>query len=332
MDASSFDPRIDPQVRKLLEAMRKADLTPVYETSPVEARRQYEALARSRPPGDAGVETQDRSIPTASGALPLRIYRPGLRAGLHDDSGSSDPRALPALVYFHGGGHVVGSIDTHDGVARNLCAGAACAVVSVDYRLAPEYRFPAAVEDAFVAFRWCVEEGRAQGLDTQRIAVGGDSAGGNLAAVVALMARDAGIAAPCLQSLIYPVTDYAGDTESYRAFAEGYGSLEARSMFWFRDRYLSDEKDRLDWRAAPLRVEDLRGLPPAFVLTAELDILRDEGAAFAQRLKDSQVEVEYHEIPGMIHGFFTMAPMVDGAVHAQRLACAALCRAFESDG
>ena len=319
MDASSFDSRIDPQVRKILDAMRKADLAPTHDLSPLEARRQYERLARSRPPGDTRVETEDRTIPDVEGsALPIRIYRPSFRFG---DS------ALPTLVYFHGGGHVVGSIDSHDGVARNLCAGAACAVVSVDYRLAPDHRFPAAVEDAFAAYVWCVEAGRAHGLDRQRIAVGGDSAGGNLAAVVALMARDAGIPSPCLQLLIYPVTDYAGDTESYRAFAQGYGFLEARSMFWFRDHYLRSENDRLDWRAAPLRAEDLRGLPPAFVLTAELDILKDEGAAFSKRLRAAQVEVEYHEIPGMIHGFFTMAPAVDGAVHAQRLVCEALRRA-----
>ncbi|MCY4223095.1 MAG: alpha/beta hydrolase, partial [Thiotrichales bacterium] len=234
---------------------------------------------------------------------------------------------LPSLVYFHGGGHVIGSPDTHDATARNLCNGAGCVVMSVDYRLAPEHKFPAAAEDAFAAVHWCATHGAEIGVDPRRIAVGGDSAGGNLAAVAALMAREAGGPAIRLQVLVYPVTDYACDTASYHIWATGY-VLEAASMRWYRDHYLRDEADRRDWRAAPLRAADLSGLPPAFVLTAQCDVLHDEGEAYAQRLRAAGVEVEYHRCDGMIHGFFTMAPAIDGAVRAQALVCKAMKDAF----
>ena len=203
--------------------------------------------------------------------------------------------------------------------------------MSVDYRLAPEHKFPAAAEDAFAAVRWCAAHGAEIGADPRRIAVGGDSAGGNLAAVAALMARDAGGPAMRLQVLVYPVADYACDTESYRTYATGYGMLEAQSMRWFRDQYLRGEADRLDWRAAPLRAADLSGVAPALVLTAQCDVLHDEGEAYAQRLRAAGVEVEHRDCEGMIHGFFTMAPAIDGAVRAQALACDALKRAFASD-
>ena len=242
-----------------------------------------------------------------------------------------DAQTLPALVYFHGGGHVIGNLDTHDAVARNLCNGAGCIVVSVDYRLAPEHKFPAAAEDASAAVGWCAAHGAEIGIDPRRMAVGGDSAGGNLAAVAALMARDAGGPAIRLQVLVYPVTDYACDTESYRTYSDGYGMLDARSMRWFRDHYLRGDADRLDWRAAPLRAGDLTGLPPALVLTAQCDVLHDEGEAYARRLRAAGVEVEYRKARGLIHGFFTMAPMIDGAVRAQALVCDALKRAFAQD-
>ena len=209
-------------------------------------------------------------------------------------------------------------------MARNLCNGAGCVVVSVDYRLAPEHKFPAAAEDAFAAVRWCAAHGAEIGVDSRRIAIGGDSAGGNLAAVAALMARDAGGPAIRLQVLVYPVTDYACDTASYRTYAEGYGMLEAQSMRWFRDHYLRGETDRLDWRAAPLRAGDLSGAAPALVLTAQCDVLHDEGEAYARGLRAAGVAVEYRDCEGMIHGFFTMAPMIDGAVRAQALVCEAL--------
>ena len=309
---------VDPQIQKVIDALAASDFRPVYEQTPAQARAQYERMvgARGIVPAPVGA-VEERTMPGPAGDLPIRIYRPGL-----------DARALPGLVYFHGGGHVIGSLDTHDAVARNLCNGAGCVVVSVDYRLAPEHRFPVAAEDAFAAVQWCATHGAEIGLDPRRMAIGGDSAGGNLAAVAALMAREAGGPAIRLQVLVYPVTDYGCDTGSYHTYAEGYGMLDARSMRWFRDHYLRGEADRLDWRAAPLRARDLSGLPPALLLTAQCDVLLDEGEAYAQRLRAAGVEVQYQECRGMIHGFFTMAPMIGGAVRAQALACDAMRRAF----
>ena len=309
---------VDPQIRQVIDALAASDFAPVHLQTPEEARAQYIRMVEARGivPAPVGA-IEERTIPGPAGELPVRIYRP-----------DPDTGDLPALVYFHGGGHVVGNLDTHDAVARNLCNGAGCVVVSVDYRLAPEDKFPAAAEDALATVRWCAEGGSGIGVDPLRMAVGGDSAGGNLAAVAALMARDAGGPAIRLQVLVYPVVDYGCDTESYRTYADGYGMLEARSMRWFRDHYLRDEADRLDWRAAPLRAADLSGLPPALVLTAERDILHDEGEAYAQRLRAAGVDVEYRDCEGMIHGFFTMAPMIDGAVRAQKLVCDAMTRVF----
>ena len=309
---------VDPQIRKVIDALAASDFGPVCELTPAEARAQYDRMVRARGIAPARVgAVENRMARGIAGDLPVRIYRPGPDAG-----------SLPVFVYFHGGGHVIGNLDTHDAVARNLCNDAGCVVVSVDYRLAPEHKFPAAAEDAFAAVQWCAAHAAEIGVDPGRLAIGGDSAGGNLAAVAALMARNAGGPAVRLQVLVYPVTDYACDTGSYRTYAQGYGTLEAASMRWFRDHYLSGEPDRLDWRAAPLRAGDLSGLPPALVLTAQCDVLLDEGEAYAQRLRAAGVEVEYHECRGMIHGFFTMAPMIDGAVRAQKLVCDAMARAF----
>ena len=312
---------VDPQIQQVIDALAASEFGPVHELTPAEGRAQYERMVKARGIEPAAVgAVEDRTIPGPGGDLPVRVYRPQADAG-----------ALPALVYYHGGGHVIGNVDTHDATARNLCNGAGGIVVSVDYRLAPEHKFPAAAEDAFAAVQWCAAHGAEIGIDPERVAVGGDSAGGNLAAVAALMARDAGGPAIRLQVLVYPVTDYACDTASYRTYAEGYGMLEARSMRWFRDHYLRGEADRLDWRAAPLRAADLSGLPPAIVLTAQCDVLHDEGEAYAQRLRAAGVAVEHRDCEGMIHGFFTMAPAIDGAVRAQALVCDALKRAFASD-
>ena len=309
---------VQPQIQQVIDALAASEFGPVHELTPTEARAQYERMVQARgiEPDPVGA-IEDRAIPGPAGDLPVRIYRPDV-----------DAEHLPALVYYHGGGHVIGNLDTHDAVARNLCNGAGCVVVSVDYRLGPEDRFPAAAEDAFAAVQWCAACGSEIGVDPGRIAVGGDSAGGNLAAVAALTARDAGGPALRLQVLVYPVTDYGCDSGSYQTYAVGYGMLEAKSMRWFRDHYLRDEADRLDWRAAPLRAEDLSGLPPTLVLTAQCDVLHDEGEAYAQRLREAGVDVEYRDCEGMIHGFFTMAPMIDGAVQAQALVCDTLRSAF----
>ena len=309
---------VHPQIQQVIDALAASEFGPVHGLTPTQAREQYERMVQARGIAPAPVgAVVDRANEGADGDLPVRIYRPDADAG-----------DLPALIYYHGGGHVIGNLDTHDAVARNLCNGAGCVVVSVDYRLAPEHKFPAAAEDAFAAVQWCAAHGPEIGIDSRRMAVGGDSAGGNLAAVAALMARDAGGPAIRLQVLVYPVTDYACDTQSYRTYADGYGMLDARSMRWFRDHYLGGEADRLDWRAAPLRAADLSGLPPALVLTAQCDVLHDEGEAYARRLQSAGVEVDHRDCEGMIHGFFTMAPMVDGAVRAQALVCDAMTHAF----
>ncbi|MEK6239458.1 MAG: alpha/beta hydrolase, partial [Planctomycetales bacterium] len=222
--------------------------------------------------------------------IPARIYWP-------ETKGNS-----PSLIYYHGGGWVVGSLNTHDVICRSLAASAACVVVSVDYRLAPEHRFPAAAEDAYAAACWVVENADVLGVDPEKIAVGGDSAGGNLAAVTALAARDRGGPSLAFQLLLYPVTDCRFDTPSYNQFASGH-MLTRDAMRWFWDQYVEHESDRANPVASPLRAEDLRGLPPCHVLTAECDPLRDEGEAYADRLKEANVSVTLKREPGMIHGF-----------------------------
>jgi len=217
---------------------------------------------------------------------------------------------LPGIVYFHGGGWVIGDLDTHDVQCRQLTAEAGITVVAVDYRLAPEHKFPAAVDDAWAATRWVAAHGSELGLDARRLAVAGDSAGGNLAAVVALLAREAGAPAIALQVLVYPVTDVSAESQSYRDFAEGY-LLTRESMRWFTNHYLKSASDADDWRASPLRAQSLAGLPPALVVTAGFDPLRDEGAAYAARLTDAGVRVDYVSYGGMIHGFMPMGRLID---------------------
>ena len=310
---------VDPQIRQVIDALAASEFGPVHELTPVDARAQYERMVKARgiEPASTGA-VEDRTIPGPAGDLPVRIYRP-----------DRDTGALPAFVYYHGGGHVIGNLDTHDAVARNLCNGAGCVVVSVDYRLAPEHKFPAAAEDAFAAVRWCAAHGPEIGVDPGQIAVGGDSAGGNLAAVAALMARDAGGPAIRLQVLVYPVTDYACDTESYRTYAEGYGMLEAQSMRWFRDHYLRGEADRLDWRGrTATRRGSLRcgsGARPH--RTVRRAPRRGRGVR-ATAARGGGWRWSTGDCEGMIHGFFTMAPTIDGAVRAQALVCGALRSAF----
>jgi acetyl esterase len=259
-----------------------------------EARAGTEARAAGLfGPVDEVASTEDRAVPGPNGPVRVRIYRP---AGAE--------ATLPALVYFHGGGWVIGSIDTHDGTCRALCARTPCVVVSVDYRLAPEHRFPAAVDDAWAATVWVYERANELMVDQARVAVGGDSAGGNLAAVVALRARDHGL--PLVhQLLIYPVCDHDLETASYRENAAGYGLTKA-AMSWFWDHYLGTDGDRSHPEASPLRAGDLRAVAPAFVLTVEHDPLRDEGEAYARRLEDAGVPVTLSRYPGVVHGFIRM--------------------------
>jgi acetyl esterase len=212
-------------------------------------------------------------MPGPGGPIRLRLYWP---------AASSSGGPVPTIVYYHGGGHVIGSLDTHDFVARNLCAGAEALVASVDYRMGPEHKFPAAVEDSFAALEWVHANAAELGADPQRLGVHGDSAGANLAAVVALIARDAGRPPLRLQSLVYPVADYTMSTPSYDKFATGCGILTREAMAWFRQHYLRGPADAEDWRASPIKASSLAGVAPAIVITAECDVLHDEGRGYAR--------------------------------------------------
>jgi acetyl esterase len=288
---------LHPQTRALLDQFAAAggfDATQL----PVPAVRELYAqmsLAREVEPVASAV---DRSVPGPAGEIPLRVYAPAVG------------RALPGIVYFHGGGFVIGNLDSHDGTCRALANAAGCAVVSVDYRLAPEHRFPAAPEDCYAALRFVAERGGELGIDPQRLAVAGDSAGGNLAAATALLARERRGPDLRFQLLVYPVADHRFDTPSYRDNAEGY-FLTAAMMRWFWGHYLERPEHGDDPIASPLRAKDLAGLPPALVITAEYDPLRDEGEAYAARLRDAGVAAELRRYDGQIHGFFSLFDALD---------------------
>jgi acetyl esterase/lipase len=310
-------PSLHPQILQVLEAMAKADLRPIEAMTPAEARAQMEATARARQAEPLPVaKVEERLIPGPAGEIRLRLYWPN----------AAGP--VPAIVYYHGGGHVIGSLDTHDFIARNLCAGAEALLASVDYRMGPEHKFPAAVDDCFAALQWVHANAGGLGADPGRIGVHGDSAGANLAAVVALMARDAGGPNLRLQSLVYPVGDYTLSGASYGKYAQGYGLLTRESMVWFARHYLRSPDDAEDWRASPLKAASFAGVAPAIVVVAECDVLHDDGESYAEALRRAGVPVEYREYPGMIHGFLGMVPVVDDAMVAQRQVWAAFRRAF----
>jgi len=284
---------LDPQAQAVLDNFASLNLPPLW-TLPPEQVRQITAAMRPPIEGEAVARIDDRTVPGPGGEIPIRVYTP------------EGARPLPGLVYFHGGGWVIGSIEGHDITCRALTNASGCVVVSVEYRLAPEHPFPASVEDAYAATRWVSEHAAELGIDPTRLAVGGDSAGGNLAAVVAQLAREAGGPPLAFQLLVYPVTGNSFDTASYRDNADGY-FLTRDWMRWFWQYYLPDESARADPRAAPLMAEDLSGLPPALVITAEFDPLRDEGEAYARALREAGVDVTVTRYDGMIHGFFTMS-------------------------
>lgn len=311
---------LDPQAKALLERIAAAGRPGVQTMSPTEARRAFREsrLPLQPPPADVA-SVEDRAIPGPHGPIGVRIYRP---------HGSRATEMLPALVYFHGGGFVVGDLDTHDTVCRALANAARCALVSVDYRLGPEHKFPAAMDEGVAAARWVADHSRELHIDFTRVAVGGDSAGANLATVVALIARDNGGPSLVFQLLIYPVTTYQHNTPSTAELGGGY-LLTLETMHYYRDCYLNGPKDWTDWRCSPLLAPDLSRLPPALVITAGYDPLRDEGKTYADRLKAAGVETEYVCYQGMIHGFITMAKVLDTANDAIRISAAALTKAFE---
>jgi acetyl esterase len=306
---------LHPQARAVLERLDSGALPDLSSVPPELMRQGFAALLRESGEPEAVAKVENTVFPGPAGEIPVRVYRPEV-AG-----------KLPLLVYYHGGGFVICDLDTHDGVCRQLANRARCAVVSVDYRLAPEAKFPAGPEDCYAAARHAADHAAELGVDGRRIAVGGDSAGGNLAVVVALMARCRGGPSLRHQLLVYPVTNHDFETASYRENAEGY--LLTRSMMqWFWGHYLEEPAAGEHPWASPLREPDLSGLPAATVLTAEYDPLRDEGEAFAERLRAAGVPTTLTRYDGMFHGFFGMSAAIDRAGDALDEAAAALRSAF----
>ena len=296
---------LDPDAAAVFKAFQEAGRPPYETLTPQEAREFYLAgrpVTNPEPPELKSVEPL--SIPAPHGSIPARVYTPQaprLSAGL-----------APCLVFFHGGGWVIGDLDSHDVVCRKLADEGELIVISVDYRLAPEHKFPAAVDDAIAATKWIAENANELGIDAGRLTVGGDSAGGNLAAVVAIAARDGNGPAISGQVLIYPAIDFAMTHPSHSE-PETSILLTHTVIKWFRDHYLNGTADVHDWRASPARAQTLIGLPPAYVLTAGADPLRDEGDEYAKRLKEAGVSVTYRHFPGQFHGFFTMGKLLDQA-------------------
>jgi acetyl esterase len=307
---------LDPQAKALLDMIALADRVPYSQITPPQARAQFvELCRRTRKATEWPVTAVDRDIPGPAGKLRVRLIVPRQAAAA----------PLPVLAFFHGGGWCIGDLDTHDPVCREIAALAGCAVLSVDYHLAPESRFPAAVEDCFAAVRFLAAEGKSLGLDPARIAVGGDSAGGNLAAVTAILARDAGIVLKG-QVLIYPATDWVTAYASRRDYAEGF-LLTEEAMAWFGNNYI-DAASHRDWRASPILAPDLSRLPPAVVVCGACDPLLGESTAYAEKLRAAGNEASFHLVPGMIHGFYTMGGAIAAADQAVALSVALLKRVF----
>jgi acetyl esterase len=307
---------LHPQARALLDLMVERQVPPTHTLPVSDARQLYRDrrfYTQPAPPELAEVRALDAA------GTPCRLYRP------HGVAESN----VPALVYFHGGGWVIGDLDTHDTLCRQLAHGAGVVVVAVDYRLAPEHRFPAAADDCIAATRWVAGQAGVLGIDSTRLAVGGDSAGGNLAAVVALAAREAGDLPLAYQLLIYPATDQRRGAPSHTTNADGY-LLTRDSIRWYHDHYLESDAHDEDWRASPLLHPDLTDLPPALVVTAGFDPLRDEGAQYAQALGDAGNRVAYVCFERQIHGFVTMGKVLDEANTAVGLCAAELRRALRA--
>ena len=305
---------VHPQVAALLERVARSPLPPYHAVPPVVARRIYRDTRAVLTP--KAPELAEVRLMVFDSAVAVRMYRP-VREEI-----------LPALVFFQGGGWTIGDVETHDVLCRQLALGGRCVVFSVDYRLAPEHPFPAAVEDCFLATQYVCAHAKALGVDPARIAIGGDSAGGNLAAVVALIARDRGAPRLSYQLLIYPATDQRGAFPSHARNGEGY-LLTREGIEFFRRAYLPDTKDHTDWRASPLLAASHASLPPAFVLTAGYDPLVDEGRAYAERLAAAGVEMAYQEYPDMIHGFVLFGGVLDTANAAVAECCRRLREAFQ---
>ena len=313
---------LHPQARALLDFIQANGVPPTHTLAPVDARRFYRErrhVTQPAPPAVASVQELNCSGP--HGLIALRLYKPltplaAQAAGL-----------LPVLVYFHGGGWTIGDLDTHDCLCRELANGSGCAVLSVDYRMGPEHRFPCAVDDAIAATVWCRDQAVALGLDASRMAVGGDSAGGNLAAVVAIAAREAGDLPLCFQLLIYPATDQRRGAPSHTTNGQGY-LLTSETMTYFHDHYIDDKRHDTDWRASPLLHPDLSRLPDALVLTAGFDPLRDEGLQYSHGLSAAGTLATHICFERQIHGFITMGRVLEEANAAVAICAAELARAM----
>ena len=289
---------LDPQAQKVVDALAALNLKPFRDSSPAEARESMRSRTAALGPFEEVPAVADHRVPVTGGEITVRVYKP---AGMGPH---------PVLVFYHGGGWVIGDLYTHDGICRSIVNAAGCAVASVDYRLAPEFKYPVPVEDSYAGLLWVVANATRLGLDSARIAVGGDSAGGNLAAVMALLARDRRGPRLLLQILVYPVTNYDFGTASYRENGTGF-VLTTDDMRWFWRHYLSREEQGREMTASPIRAKSLADLPPALVITAGCDPLRDEGDAYAARLRDAGVAVTLTPYPGMFHGFLRMTRILD---------------------
>lgn len=307
---------LDPRVRSLLDMLNRVE-APQLHDQPVEFARHnfHKLLFAYREVAPEGAEVSVISIPrreVEGGPLVARLYKPAGGSG-----------HLPAFLWLHGGGWVLGDLPGYDVLCRQISLEAQCAVLALDYRLAPENTFPAAVDDVWHVVRWLRREALALGIDPEAISIGGDSAGGNLAAVVCLMLRNFGQSFLRRQVLVYPSTDQSSTRDSHARYGEGY-FLDTASIRWFQRNYLPSESDRQDWRASPLLAQSLAGVPPALVITAECDPLTDDARAYADRMKAEGVETQYVEFEGMIHGFLTMDKILADAKRARQMIVEAL--------
>lgn len=308
---------IDIMAKSILDQLQASGMPQLHQLTPEQIRQPSDMSATAGMPEEVA-KVEDRVIPGPLGDIPVRIYTP------------EGQGPFPALIYFHGGGFVVGNLDMVDVPCRMLANQAECVVISVDYRLAPEYKFPAPLEDAYAAVTWIAEYGETISVDSARIAVGGDSAGGNLAAAISLMAKDKSGPDISFQLLIYPTLSNLFDTESYQAFEEGY-LLSTRDLEWFWGHYLENDEDGQNPYASPILAEDLSGLPPALIIVAEYDQLRDEGEAYGQRLKEAGVSTEITRYDGMIHNFYLMPAVFPQGKEAIEQSAKALSRNFQQN-
>lgn len=310
---------LDPQCQDFLNAVAAMEIPGFAEMTPEECRQAVAGFTMMMGEPEAVARVEDRNIPGPGGPVPVRIFTPA----------EAGPGALPVVIYFHGGGFVFGSVDLIDPITRSLANRSGCMVVSVDYRLAPEHPFPAAPDDAWAAVQWVSDHALELGADPAKIAVAGDSAGGNLAAVMCLMAKDQGGPPLAFQLLVYPAVEHSFDRVSYRENGEGY-LLTGADMHYFWDHYFSAGGDRLQPYASPLRAPDHSGLPPAFIVTAEYDPLRDEGEEYGRCLSEAGVPAEVRRYDGMIHGFFWLPAAIQRGGQAMTDAAEALRKALGS--